>query len=309
MDITLRKLRTFRVSGKVVGSPGGRRGGQVMLRKAAEGEPDTSYSDRLAAPWNQATGAFEIRAVPPGSYILRAEQWEGNDSRLSARVRVDVGQGNVEGVVAQLQPAIEVRGSIRVDPKSDLNPADLSVSLGGGGPGSRPARVQADSSFAMKNVTPDRYQVTVTGLPAGHYLKSVRLNETDVLAMGLDLSQTGSLATGLDVVISPKGASVDGTVNDEKGNPMKGAVVVATPPFDHPGRARLTRTATAGDSGQYSFQGLAPGTYLLFAFEDVDPGEAQDPDFLKPRESAAVKATLNEAGQETKGLKAMGLEP
>jgi hypothetical protein len=41
----------------------------------------------------------------------------------------------------------------------------------------------------------------------------------------------------------------------------------------------------ADAAGKYRFPGIVPGDYLLFAWEDIETGAWQDPDFLRPVES------------------------
>jgi hypothetical protein len=66
--------------------------------------------------------------------------------------------------------------------------------------------------------------------------------------------------------------------------PAAGATVVLVP-------ATARRNATLYDStisdasGRFRLQGIVPGDYLLFAWEDVEPGAWRDPDFLRPFES------------------------
>jgi hypothetical protein len=45
----------------------------------------------------------------------------------------------------------------------------------------------------------------------------------------------------------------------------------------------------ADDSGHFEIQGVTPGRYKLYAFEELDPSAYEDPNFLQPFE------TLSEA--------------
>jgi hypothetical protein len=57
-------------------------------------------------------------------------------------------------------------------------------------------------------------------------------------------------------------------------------------------RNDLYRMTTADQNGQFAMQGVPPGEYKLFAWEDVDPGAYMDPEFLKPHESRAQRVTV-----------------
>jgi hypothetical protein len=63
-------------------------------------------------------------------------------------------------------------------------------------------------------------------------------------------------------------------------------------------RNDLYRVTTTDQNGQFSLQGIAPGEYKLFAWEEVDLGSYMDAEFLKPHESRAQKVTIKANGRE-----------
>ena len=66
--------------------------------------------------------------------------------------------------------------------------------------------------------------------------------------------------------------------------PATAATVALVP--DEPRRAqtRLYKGITTDQYGRFTIKGIAPGGYKLFAWEVVEEGAYQDPDFLKPFE-------------------------
>ena len=48
---------------------------------------------------------------------------------------------------------------------------------------------------------------------------------------------------------------------------------------------------------------LAPGEYRVAAWEDIEPGLVQNPDFRERFESTAIKATLTESSNTTVEMK------
>src|SRR4029453_9219013 len=89
-------------------------------------------------------------------------------------------------------------------------------------------RVDQNGAFEMKSVSPDRYNLTAFGLPAGAYVKSVRTDDVGVLKSGLDLTSGASIT--IDIVVSLRAATVSGTVQNPKTtNPAPGATVVLIP--------------------------------------------------------------------------------
>jgi hypothetical protein len=159
--------------------------------------------------------------------------------------------------------------------------------------------VKEDGSFQMEDVGADRYTVSISGLPEGFYVKSVRSANLDVLAGGLEIS-AGSPAP-LDVVLSPHAAEVSGTVVDPKTQKPAAAVTVALVPQEKDRRNRDTfyRSTTTDQSGRFTFKGLVPGEYRVYAWEETEFGAWMDPDYLKPVESRGEAVSLSEGGRST----------
>jgi hypothetical protein len=165
--------------------------------------------------------------------------------------------------------------------------------------GAPSTHVKPDGSFSLENFTLDSYDVNVSGLPAGYYLKSGRLGNQDVLESGLTIA--GGTAK-LDLVVSPSGGQVEGVVSDAKQQPAKAATVVLIPEARRQSRLALFQTTSTDQNGHYSIQGIAPGDYTIYAFEDLPPGAFQDPEFMKPFEKSAQSLTVQEGGRESKQL-------
>lgn len=302
VDMRLLRTRTYRVSGRVVAQAEGRRGGMVVL--VPKSSAGFGFGDRLAAPWRPNTGSFEIQGVRPGSYNLVAQVFEGQN-RMSARLPVDVGEGDVTDLTVTPVPGGELSGVVRVQDKASVDLQNLRIQLSPreigpfGGFGTSP--VQADGKFTVSNLTAGQYDLSVGGLSDNAYVKAVRYGEADALASGLDLS--GGSAGLLDIVISPNGAAISGSVADSDGNPKSGATVLLVPTADRHQRLDLYKTANSDQSGAYRFAGVAPGDYLLFALEDHERGAEYDPKYVEQFASQAEKLSVREGATETKALK------
>src|SRR4030095_1319590 len=85
----------------------------------------------------------------------------------------------------------------------------------------------SDGTFKVDNVLPGDYRVNVTGMPPGYYLKSVRLEAID--AIDQPLKVTTSAAGPLEVVISPNGGVIEGTIVDDKQQPVRDTQAVLAP--------------------------------------------------------------------------------
>lgn len=305
IDLALTRARTVTVSGRVLdhtGAPAGR-GTRIALIARDSSGPVVGGGWGSGAALD-SSGRFAIRGVRPGSYLLAADRFD-DEQRLTARAPVDVGTTPVDNLAVQLAPGIQVKGRVEVEgaEKVDLSPVRVALQS----PYETRRRgsdgvVAADGSFALANAAPGAYTVNVTSVPDNLYVKAIRLGNQDVLAQGLSLHAGGD---ALAVVLSAGAAQVDGTVNDANGQPAAGVTVVAVPNGRRRDHAFFYKVSATDDTGHFSMTGIAPGEYKLFAWEDVEPGAWQDPDFLQPLESAARTLTVTENGHETVQLKSL----
>jgi protocatechuate 3,4-dioxygenase beta subunit len=309
MDIAMRRVRTFRISGRVLGLKIGGRGYVYLQPK----DSITVGPERSMARFRLNTGEFEIRGARPGKYILTTDLYSDPGGRLSGRVEVEVGEHDVSSVSLSLVPAFAVKGIIRPEETSSLNRLQFnraSISLAMinspvyGGFGTQP---RDGGTFSIDNLGPGEYSLQVYGLPAGSYLKSARLGETNLLENHLDLTQPQSGdVSGVELVVSTAAAKLSGDVTGADGNPLRGSTVVlrtANPKLTL--MEGLIKTATTDQNGKFEMESLAPGDYRLLAFESIDPADARDPEIFQEYESKSVKLTLKESAQERQSLKAV----
>ncbi len=202
-------------------------------------------------------GNFEFRNVAPGSYSVVAAAHSPGKS-YAARTTIQVGSSNIEGLALTIGGGVQVTGKVRVEGETTeslakvqvmLQPAEAGAVMFGPLP-NQP--VKPDGSFQMEDVSPDRYNLTVSGLPEGFYVARVRSANVDVLAEGLDVS--GGSPAPLEVVLSPKAAQVSGTVMDPKTQKAAVATVVVLVPQEKERRDRESfyRTAYTDASGQFT---------------------------------------------------------
>lgn len=307
MDIRLRKAAVFRVRGKVVDAASGRplRNVRVMLLRSDRDAGALGMFHAAAAMQDQET--FEIANVPPGSYILTAAAFQGQP-RLVARQRIEVGNSNVDGVTVLVGPPLEVRGVVRVEgrEKADLRTVRVTLMPTDGITFNTPnALPNEDGSFVVRNVARDRYRIEVVNLPEDAYLKSVRLGSRDVLEHGLDLLE-GAPGGVLEITLGSSPAQVEGVVQQETQGTASGAIVTLVPDPPRPERNDLYRTANTDQNGRFSIKSIAPGTYRLYAWEELEAGAQADPDLLKQHESRSVKVDLRGNSRESVQLTLVG---
>ena len=285
--------------------------------------PDHSYTIRVTLAANQAgsptpmvgistpsgmgmafTGkygsAHEFPSSPPGTYRVR-----GRDPRqgLSAEQVVDVVNSDVD-ITLTLRPDLTIDGTVQVDAGARVAVDGVRVKLEGDEPSNNgDAAVKPDGTFTIQHVQPVAYQVRVT-IPAGGYLKSMRLGERSLASPRIDLAQA---AGALSIAVGGDGGRLEGAVMSAQGTPVEGAAVVAVPD----GRLRdwtdLARSAVAGREGKFELRDLAPGDYQILAWEDAEPGAPLDTDFRKPFEKQAASVRVAANGHETIQLKAISV--
>jgi hypothetical protein len=307
-DVALGKRRTVHVQGHVTDNTGlERRRPMVMLVPRGVSGVSSTRSTGV-----DANGNFDIRGITAGSYTLLATIPDRGRS-FSAKMPVEVGAGNVENLSLTLNPGVTVSGVVRLDEKAtadvtqtqvSLRPRD-PVSIAGPGSSNPFSKVKEDGSFSLSNVSPDVYDVTLTGIPDGFYLKSALVSGQDVLTAGLDLSQ-GPPAT-IDILLAPNAGQAGGLVQNEQQQPAAGATVVLVPQERE--RKNLTqyyKTATTDSSGAFTFKNLDPGQYRVYAWKEVESGAYMDPDFLAPVENRGEPLTIKEGSQENLQLKLIG---
>jgi protocatechuate 3,4-dioxygenase beta subunit len=273
IDITLVRVRTFAVAGRVIGPDGAGVGGATLKLRPLDIHTDV----------RNPRGEFEFRGVPAGTYMLMAH-WRDQ----MGSVPVQVGNA-VEGVKVE----IGAGGTVRIRVKPDSAPVQVLLTQDG----RNGYRLGADGKSMLglpaPAIVPDHYAVEVENVPRGLYVKSARVGDADLLADGLTVVAGGT--QDIEVALAEDGGSVRGSVAAES----VGTVLLAPRR-----RARgLYRTAATDEHGRYEFESVAPGEYKLFALEDVEPGVWFDADFLREREEHGVAVTVRPKQTESVNLR------
>jgi hypothetical protein len=304
-DVGLGKRRTVHVKGHITDASGLERR-RPMVYLVPRGLSGFSSMNRPSSI--DANGNFDIRSVTSGSYTLVASIQDRGRS-LSARLPVEVGNSNVENLSITVNPALNLTGAVRLDGKAVADVSTVQVNLRPRDPigmmpgGSSPtSKVKADGSFSLANVNPDNYNVTLSGLPDGFYVKAVLMGGQDVLAPGLDVSQ--GAAALIDVVLAPNAGQATGVVQNEQQQPAPGVTVVLIPQErERKEQSQYYKTATTDAAGSFTFKNLDPGQYKVYAWRDVESGAYMDPEFVGPVENRGESLTIKEGSQESLQVK------
>jgi hypothetical protein len=214
--------------------------------------------------------------------------------RNRARQEVDVGTGDLDGVVLTLTPPGSIKGVARLEGTPPSNGPQLSASnlhvglvpaeMTGmiGGPAN--AKFSPDGTFTIENVSPGKFYVQ-TNAPPGTYLKSIRFGNSEVLGKELDLSS--GAAGQLELVYRYGPGEIDGQLESaQNGTTDNGAAAqIAVVPEQLTADGTGIRYATTDAKGNFKTPNLAPGRYRAYAFEEVNYNALQNPDMLKQLES------------------------
>ncbi|MGI8741725.1 MAG: carboxypeptidase regulatory-like domain-containing protein [Bryobacteraceae bacterium] len=308
IDVALAKTRAVRVRGQLINPSGNKR--QAMISLMPRNSGFMGMMGRNNARVTDDKGSFELHNVVPGSYVLVAQMFN-SDKPSMAKLPIEVGTSNIDGIQLTISPTQDLTGHVVVENNADTGGAVFNVYLlsknpgpfGGGGAG----QIDNNGTFTLKNLMPDAYSVNVNGMRDNLYVKSIRFGDADVTESGVDFTQ-GVTAGEFTIVVSAAGGQIDGTVQNDKSEPAAGAMVVLIPAPEKRENDRLYKTASTDQTGKFSIKGIVPGEYKLFAWEQVDFGAYQDPDFLKPYESKGESVSIKENAHESKQIKAIATD-
>jgi len=295
IDMTLHATRVTSVRGRAIMPPGCNDLEVGWTTVAAHG----SSSHRTGV--REQDGKFDLPGIPPGPFFLTAQCTAG-DQRYSARVPLQSGGGDLDGIELRLLPPIELAGQIRIEGQTTARLSQIRVDLE---PKSRSAAerdhpVRQDGSFTFRNLEPDIYEVVLTA-PDDLYQKTVRMGDREVSQAGIDL--TAGAAGKLLIVLSANGGEIEGAVENDDGQPAASAQVIMVP-ADAQRPKMFAKFADTSLSGRFRMRGIAPGDYKLYAWDHVDTNAAlYDPDFLRPYESLAQSVQIAASGKQSVQLK------
>ncbi|HEX8985163.1 MAG TPA: carboxypeptidase regulatory-like domain-containing protein [Bryobacteraceae bacterium] len=294
--IPLRKVRAYRVQGKIAGPTASHSPNNTQIILSVRDRKDWGMSS-VAGSQVKKDGSFLVENVPPGAYWANVLVRSDHNMAAAGRAPVDVADGNVAGVVIPLTQPFAVTGKVRMeDGGQPLSLDALRLTLRGEEGmsfGFRPASVSTDGSFKVPGVSPGKYSVYLLGLQETTYLKSVRLGNQETIGKGLDLTEAQG-TVNLELVLGAKPGTVEGAVAEEgKAQPGVGVTLVPDPPRESlRGRVKF---ASADQNGHFSMKGVAPGNYTLYALPDSSEYELLfDPDAMKAYEGKGVKVTVEE---------------
>jgi len=310
VDFRLPPVRTFRISGKLIGADATGADQEIRLVPM-----DASWAtDETALTLSAQDGTFTFEDVPEGSYRLQAgnvkpRSWVATpgvklaDAINEARTYCGTTEVIVRGADVVL-PEIRMVQTAAIAGQLGLN------RLGGGSEQSSARRipisiepaepglsrafqmsVSPNVAFAVSDLIPGRYFLRVREIPLGWALADIEVDNHSVLDTPIDLKDADAIA---NITLANRGTEIIGTVRDQRMQAAQGAAVIILPGGVSrenwsPNRVRETRTST---SGVFTVRGLPPGEYIAIVIDDANAEGWQDDRVLSKLTPFATRFTL-----------------
>jgi hypothetical protein len=261
--IYLRDPARFKIHGQVIPAVAGTR---VLFAPKGSDLSNPDYFIQL-----NAGGAFEIRGVSPGSYLFLATADNGVLS--SEVVPVTVANDDVDGLRLALAKTVSISGGLSFENSPAVDVSKLHVKLRRSTTEfdqTIDARVNDDGTFKLEHVSlyPE-YDVGVEQLPAGTYVKSVNPRELLQGRARVVADQKLLIAVATNTCAAGSGC-LDVHVT-KRGSSAPGAKVVLLPEPAMRRRADRYLTGRTDESGNLHLPAVPPGTYTVYAFEQIEP--------------------------------------
>jgi hypothetical protein len=292
--------------------------GMIMLTSAAG--VGAGGSPLMGVGMTRPDGTFTVSNVAPGEYRLEMVSTSALESLVqsggvgtvavpeAASLPITVSGQDISGVMLTALPTATARGRVVFEGAAPPESTMASILIMGA-PESRTAlpfggsaRARADGSFELRGLTGRRF--LQASPPPGWFLKSVKINETDVTDLPVEF-KSGEEVGGVEVLLTQRASTLTGTVQDTRGQAVTDYVVVA---FASDSRrwgpmTRFIGTARPDQSGSFRLNALPPEDYLVVALEYLEPGDEGDPDLLERLRPGATAVSITDAGSKTVTLK------
>ncbi len=306
-DMVMNPAPLYTVSGIVLGG---------MPERGVSIQVQNSSGDFVAAGvrFHRATGEFETR-LPAGSYRLKADSQVG-EQQLRSDVRITV-EKDLTQLQLALQPAVSIPIHARMDDRAQNSAQSarsrgfaatsasndsppVSIHLIASEPGvpdaySANGGTQGNRTLSLRSIEPGRYSAEFSPY-GGWYVESAQCGNTNLLTEELVI--TAGTSCTLELTLRNDGGTLNATVEGAKSAGSGMALLVTARGRTAP-RPLHFYTSDATRPAQMNADGLAPGEYLLFAFDNSEGVEYSDPELLGSYASQATPVTIS-AGQTTK---------
>lgn len=323
IDILLQSDRMMKISGTVVNTAND---GPTLPSSATPAAPqfyllpaDSDFifegaqnaQNALTSAQDRAAGKFELRNVRPGSYDLFAVVTDTASSPARSylgRTLIEVGFQDLSGVTVEVVAGRDLTGRV-IFPGAVPLPVSLRVQLRPKGlllnlPPTRSlsAVVAEDGTFTIPNVPDFEYAVSAAPLPPNAYIADIRQGGFSIFDIGT-IRVGGRSSQGFEVVVDSPGAAINGSVPASPQQLAAGIAVALIPDERRRENRVLYKRTTVSAAGAFSFSGVAPGRYTLFAWESIPGGAEFNTEFMDAFRDEGREVTVTPGDTSTVQLR------
>jgi hypothetical protein len=240
---------------------------------------------------DSSSGRFEIRNVPPGEYDLYPVVRDSDGYSRTIAMPVDVVNKDIDKLTASLAEGVDIRGRITLDgskpldrfSKNSILLTALEVQPIPGVQSTFPINPDPKTGeFLASHLPPGKYvlQLASEFRPYDVFVEDVKQGENGVLDDGFSIGSDSK--DPLEVTLKSQGGAISGVVLDpSRLRPALYATVVLVPEGARRQNPAFQRQTVTGSGGSFTFRGLTPGDYKLFAWESVVAGAWGNSAFLE----------------------------
>ena len=283
-DMSIAAVPVYKVTGMIAGHrPDQGVGFQVF----------TPSGDEISLPsnFNMETGVFTLDDVPAGNYVLRALSQSGAQP-LRAEARINV-SSDLDALHLSLAPAVSIPVAVRLDSRNSSATASSTSTqrppvyvhlIPSGMAMSEAFSSSEPGGLVLQNVDFGTYTVEVKAR-SPWYVQSATYGHTNVLYE--DISVADGQRYPLEIILRDDGATLSGSVKAPDNAPVHATVIVVQQPL-----SKQAPQVTRGVTGTFNISGLAPGEYLVFAFDQTDQLDLSSQEVIDTYASQGSRLTL-----------------
>jgi len=302
VDFRLQRAAWWSVSGQTMNGMTSRSvGATLRLTPPAEDPTFSRYHSESPAA-GSFVGRFSMENVAPGAYIVMAKSGSG-DQEITAFQRIVLrplpyipppARPPEYFVTLKLSPPLSINGGLFVESGEvvDLRGASVAlISVDPDLPSTRSVYPRADGQFLLNGVVPGNYVVDVTNLPGDLYLKVARFGSDNILEKPLIL-ETLQAPNPLQILLGSDGGRLQAAAYDAQGKLSSGAHFVLVPEVTRRSRREQYRLAVTGEDGKAFLRGIPPGSYKLFAWDQLETNAYLNSGYLQSYEAFGVPVNI-----------------
>ena len=203
---------------------------------------------------------------------------------------------------AQVSLAITMAGKARLSREAGGQPGSVTLTSLDSEP-SPTQTVKSDGKVFFDGVSPGRYTPTVHFGTDPGAVAAVEARGAAVSGTVVTIPDTGKVE--LDVTVDGSAIDLNGKIACDNGGSCSAilAMLVKRSGWESTGAYRFDQTDT---DGTFSWKGVAAGEYMMFAFENTDPLDYDDPAVIRELLPGAQNVTVTGDPRQTVTLQLTG---